>query len=349
MNDFQIFVWASDYENFTGEGLLARLYIENNFSLSNKKIQIYSNTGRYFFYKKKNITIKRSPYVNTFTKKYLYSFYGIFLIWYFHFKGKQIYFVNYLPLWAFWIFFLLPKKTILGPITGATYKKNIYTFNNLIRRFIFPLFYFLSIKIIFLKFKKVIFSTDNLKNFVPKSRIKYCLFNFCLLFYKKRKLKRKDIDFLFYLRSHSNKSNNFHKSIINSLLDLKLKIVVVGDKFEKLNVKNYINIPRKRLLTLLDKTKFTITSDENFYSLFAIDCFSSNVFVFYNKFIKPRNFFFEKNLLNEINFSDVHCSLKRIINIILDRNKIRNFKINSNNTLNLLNINKRFTNQFIKK
>jgi len=49
MNDFQIFVWASDYEDFTGEGLLARLYIENHFSLSNKKIQIYSNTGRYFF------------------------------------------------------------------------------------------------------------------------------------------------------------------------------------------------------------------------------------------------------------------------------------------------------------
>jgi len=349
MNDFEIFVWASDYEDFTGEGLLARLYIEKNFSQLNKKIKIYSNTGRYLFYKKKNITIKKKPYINNFTKKYLYPLYGVFLIWHFYFKGKKVCYVNYLPLWAFWIFFLLPKKTILGPITGTIYKKDIYTFNSLIRRFIFPFFYFLSTKIVFLKFKKVIFSTDNLKNFIPKSKIKYCLFNFCLLFYKKRKLKKKNIDFLFYLRSHSNKSNNFHKSMINSLLNLKLKIVVVGDKFEKLNVTNYINIPRKKLLTLLDKTKFTITSDENFYSLFAIDCFSSNVSIFYNKFIKPRDFFFNKNLLKEINFSDIHYSLKKIINIITDKNITPNFKINNNKTYNLLNINKRFANQFIAK
>ena len=71
--------------------------------------------------------------------------------------------------------------------------------------------------------------------------------------------------------------------------------------------------------------------------------------MFYNKFIKPRNFLFEKNLLNELNFSDAHSSLKKIINIIFDRNKTRNFKINSNKTLNLLNIKKKFTNQFIKK
>jgi hypothetical protein len=254
-------------------------------------------------------------------------------------------------LWAFWIFFLLPKKTILGPVTGTTYKKNIYTFNNLIRRFIFPFFYFLSIKIIFLKFKKVIFSTENLKDFIPKSKIKYCLFNFCLLFYKKRKLKRKNIDFLFYLRSHSNKSNNFHKSIINSLLDLKLKIVVVGDKFEKLNVKNYINIPRKKLLTLLDKTKFTITSDENFYSLFAIDCFSSNVCVFYNKFIRPKKFFFGKYLTIEINFLDIHYSVKKILNSISDKKITNNFSLSKKSTiynyLYLKNIKKNFMNKFI--
>jgi hypothetical protein len=86
MNDFQIFVWASDYEDFTGEGLLARLYIDNHFSLSNKKIQIYSNNGQYVFNNKKNVTIKRNLYVNNFIQKYLYSFYGIFLIWYHHIK-----------------------------------------------------------------------------------------------------------------------------------------------------------------------------------------------------------------------------------------------------------------------
>jgi len=353
MNEFKIFIWSSDYEFYTGEGLLARLFVENNFSLFDQRILIYSNNGQYFFNNKKNLTIKRNLYVNNFIQKYLYSFYGILLIWYYHIKGKKVCYVNYLPLWAFWIFFLLPKKTMLGPITGATYKKNVYTINNLIRRFILPLFYYLSVKIIFSKFKKVIFSTDNLKPLIPKSKIKYCLFNFCLLFYKKRKLKTKTIDFLFYIRSHSNKSNNFHKNIINLLLDLNLKIIVVGDKFIKLNVINYINIPREKLLTLLDKTKFTITSDENFYSLFAIDCFSSNVFVFYNKFIKPKKFFFGKYLTKEINFLDINYSIKKILNSISNKKVTNNFNLLKKNagynSLYLKNIKKNFINKFIAR
>ena len=34
-------------------------------------------------------------------------------------------YVNFLPLWNFFLFMFLPKQTILGPITGSVYKKRI--------------------------------------------------------------------------------------------------------------------------------------------------------------------------------------------------------------------------------
>jgi hypothetical protein len=247
---------------------------------------------------------------------------------------------------------LLPKKTILGPITGGTYKKNIYSVNNLIRRFVITFFYFLTLKFIFLKYKKIIFSTDNLKSFIPKSKIKFCFFNFCLLFYKKRKNKKKTIDFLFYLRLHNNKSNNVHIRIIDSLLELNFKIIVVGDKHIRPNLINYINIPRKKLLTFLDKTKFTIVSDENFYSLFAIDCFSSNVHVFYNQTVKPNKFYFSEKLINSIKFSNINFSLKKILKIVKNRknkdNHIENKKIKFENFLYLNNLKKDFLDRSAK-
>jgi len=352
MKDFEVFIWAADYEDFTGEGLLARLFVKNYFNLSKKKIKIYSNNNRYYLYDKKLQIVEKKLYKNTFIQKYIYPFYGIFLIWYFYLQGKKVCYVNYLPLWAFWIFLLLPKKTILGPITGGTHKKNIYSVNNLIRRFVITFFYFLTLKFIFLKYKKIIFSTDNLKSFIPKSKIKFCFFNFCLLFYKKRKNKKKTIDFLFYLRLHNNKSNNVHIRIIDSLLELNFKIIVVGDKYIRPNLINYINIPRKKLLTFLDKTKFTIVSDENFYSLFAIDCFSSNVHVFYNQTVKPNKFYFSEKLINSIKFSNINFSLNKILKIVKNRknknNHIENKKIKSENFLYLNNLKKDFLDRSAK-
>jgi hypothetical protein len=352
MKDFEVFIWAADYEDFTGEGLLARLFVKNSFNLSKKKIKIYSNNNRYYLYDKKLQIVEKKLYKNTFIQKYIYPLYGIFLIWYFYLQGKKVCYVNYLPLWAFWIFLLLPKKTILGPITGGTHKKNIYSVNNLIRRFVITFFYFLTLKFIFLKYKKIIFSTDNLKSFIPKSKIKFCFFNFCLLFYKKRKNKKKTIDFLFYLRLHNNKSNDVHIRIIDSLLELNFKIIVVGDKYIRPNLINYINIPRKKLLTFLDETKFTIVSDENFYSLFAIDCFSSNVHVFYNQTVKPNKFYFSEKLISSIKFSNINFSLNKILKIVKNRknknNHIKNKKIKSENFLYLNNLKKDFLDRSAK-
>ena len=143
MIKYNIFVWSSDYENFTGEGLLARCFVENYFK-NKGTIKIISNNSDYIL-KKKYSFLKKKKYFNTFLTKYLYPFYGVILVWYYHLKGKQTCYVNYLPLWNFLIFILLPKETILGPITGNIYKDNFYNLNTFFRKIIFPIFYFISL------------------------------------------------------------------------------------------------------------------------------------------------------------------------------------------------------------
>lgn len=53
MKSFDTFIWSSDYESFTGEGLLARCFVENYFK-TQEIIKISSNNKEYLF-KKKNI------------------------------------------------------------------------------------------------------------------------------------------------------------------------------------------------------------------------------------------------------------------------------------------------------
>ena len=73
----------------------------------------------------------------------------------------------------FFDFFLLPPKTILGPITGGALYDKSSKFNYLIRNFFFPIFYKFSEFIINLRFKnKIIFSTDLLKKYLSEKNYK---------------------------------------------------------------------------------------------------------------------------------------------------------------------------------
>ena len=311
MKKFDIFIWASDYEEFTGEGLLARCFVENYFFNSNLKIKILSNYGIYF-YKHKIITVKKKKYTNTWITKYFSPFLGIIYIWFYYIKGKKVCYLNYLPLWNFFIFLLIPKNTILGPITGSLYQDKIYNLDTFIRKIFFPFVYFLSLKIIFCRFENLIFSTSNLKNVIKKNKIKDCIFNFCYLFFKKRKIIQKDIDFIFYIKKHPLKFNYLYQFAIKQLVSRGFKIVVVGDKFDYPKVNNYVNLPRSRLLKILDRTRYTIASDENFFSLFTLDSLASGLFVFYNQ----QRFFNNYNINNFIplKFSDHNYSMNKIIN-----------------------------------
>lgn len=266
MNDYKIIFWACDYSDKTGEGNLARKFIRENFK--NKKIKIN--------------TLKHNHFLNY---KYLSPFMGIISCWKYYLKGDKVGFINFLPLWNFLIFFLLPPKTILGPITGGALYDKSNIINFLIRKVIFPIFYKFSELILNLKFRtKLTFSTDLLKRYLSKKTIKKSSFNFVLknLKFKKKKIN-KDIDILIYYRIHTNKSLFLSHKLIKNLNKLNLKIFVVGDMLNMNKVVNLGYINRKKLDILQSRSKYTLSSGENIYSLFVIECITNHVKVIINK------------------------------------------------------------------
>ena len=209
---------------------------------------------------------------------------GIFYLWKIYFKKKdnEICYVNYLPFWNFFLFFFLPPKTILGPVTGGSlFSKKPYV-NYLLRNYILNFFYFLSYLIIKIKKKKLLFSTDLLKkklNFDEKHKYNYVLKDLKI---KKIKIKKK-YDLIFYLHDHKNKNTDLQIRLAKKLCS-DFKIITVGKKIKNPQIINLGYIPRKKLLKILNKTKFAFISPENLYSLFALDSICSNTNIFFNKY-----------------------------------------------------------------
>ena len=52
-NNEIFYVWSSDFEEFTGEGVLARNFLTNIFKKYNGKVRIKSNNAEYIYFKKK--------------------------------------------------------------------------------------------------------------------------------------------------------------------------------------------------------------------------------------------------------------------------------------------------------
>ena len=136
-SQYDIFVWCSDFEDFRGEGILARIFLEKISFNSNKKFFVKTPGNEYLFYNHNIALIKKKDFKLNFFNKYIILFYGIFLIWINNIKKKKTIYVNYLPLWNFLVFILLPKKTILGPITGGSFFFNVSLYENIIRKFFF--------------------------------------------------------------------------------------------------------------------------------------------------------------------------------------------------------------------
>jgi hypothetical protein len=337
MKKFDVFVWSSDFTEFRGEGLLARTFINNFFSDSNLSVKIVSNNG-IFFYKKKIKIVKKYNSSLNFITKYFTLFYGIFLIWINYFKGKKVCYINYLPLWNFLIFLLLPKNITLGPMTGGEYRGEIVNISTFLRKKVFPILYFVSLRIIFIKYDKVIFSTDNLKKYLKITEINKCIFNFCLLFFKSRKKIKKNVDFLFYYRIHPQKANLFQETIIKRLYEKGFSIIVVGDRFIYRDIKSYVNIKREKVLRLLDRTKFSIISDENFFSLFSIDCIACNVVIFYNKNKTSYKKTLGLNNIVSINFDNLLYSVNKICKYFY---YFKNKKISQKNNIKIIDFYKK--------
>ena len=118
---------------------------------------------------------------------------------------------------------------------------------------------------------------------------------------------------------------------MKKLSDNGFKIIVVGDFFIYKKIKNYINLPRKSLLNLLDTAKFSVGASDNFYSLFFLDCLSCNVKFFYDITLKPERFLFSHDYLKPINFNELDKSYDDIIHVYKNYKNNKLIKYNINN------------------
>ena len=258
------YAWASDFSKNSGEGNLARLFVKKKLNSFNLKIITPKNIlGNLWL-------------THFFDHKYTSPFVGIIWCWVNFFKNRKIVYINYLPLWNFFLFLLLPPGTILGPITGgANFKKKEKGY--FVRKHIFPKLYKISELLLNLRSSEIIFSTSLLKNFLLKKTIKNSKFNFIFNYYKLNIKQFKNIDILIYYRNHANKKKFFPYSLIQKLKNSQFKIYVVGDHLNIPFVKNYGKIDNIKLINLLKRTKYSISSDENLYSLFFMECINNHV------------------------------------------------------------------------
>tara|TARA_A100001011_G_scaffold400386_1_gene514565 strand:- start:8211 stop:9149 length:939 start_codon:yes stop_codon:yes gene_type:complete len=291
------YVWTSDFRDNTGEGKLARLFFYKSKLKKNLKIKIICPECDYEFSKNQLRVIgkKRRVDYNSFFFKYFYPLIGCFFSWVCYFSGNKFIYINYLPLWNFLLFLLFAPHTRLGPITGSIR----YELKN--KRILIPFFYRISRIIIHLRYKSLIFATDNLKKYFKNSnkKIKY---NFVLSYLKKKNLKtiKKSTDLVVYYRKHQNKNNIFLIKIVKWMLNNKVKVNCIGDKIKDNRVKNFGYLNNKNSINLIRRSKIGINSSENFYSFFMMDCINNSTKVLCDK----NSLIYGTSLKNKVLLSD---------------------------------------------
>jgi hypothetical protein len=275
--------WVCDNSYNTGEGRLASFFLQD--LKKNYKIKKIKQTY-------KNAVINH---------RYISPFVGIFYCWIYYLKNKKVCYINYLPLWNFLIFLLLPPRTIIGPITGGAQFVDESFF---IRSYLFPILYKISEIIINKRNYNIIFATELLKNYLSKKTKKKSIFNYIVKkFNYKNKNKKKNIDFIVYYRVHKNKKSLFPYKFIHNLIAAKFKIIIIGDKLKHKKVINYGNISNYNLTKLQAKAKYTIASAENIYSLFTLECITHNMKIIIDKKNKSKIRFYKSSFL-KINFEN---------------------------------------------
>ena len=301
----EIYFWANDTKKNSGEGILALNFL---------------NLLKTKFRDHKFINLNKFKKKNNFFYNYFTPFFGVILIWKYYFQGKKICYINYLPIWNFLILLFLPKKTILGPITGTTTKRNI----------IYKLLKHAGVHILKSK-KKVLFSHNQfIKDF---SNNKHNYFNF--LFYKFKidfKPTKKKFDLIFYFKKNNNKGNYFLINLIKNIPE-EFKVAVIGDNLNisKKNIKNFGTLSRKKALKIISLSKYALSTKENHFSFFVLDCLSKGICIFYNQNLKLYNDI-ETNMFFPIDFNNLRYSINKV-NEKLFKDKIqkKNFKVKLKN------------------
>jgi len=344
LKEHNIAIWVSNLSPKNGEGILARIFLKDLLSRylkTKRKIIEIKTLEQLFIYKNNNFFLKKIINDNSFFHKYFGPFYGIYYLW--SNRHKNIIYINYLPLWNFLIFLLLPKKTILGPITGGSIIKNINNTGTFIRKYIFPIFYKISLFIIKKKFNKVIFSTDLLKKYIYNNKNFFYMLGYVYKIFSYKNTNRrnkKKFDLIFYYRNHPSKNNEILINFINEL-SYKSKICIIGDHFisKSSNIFNYGYLDRKKVLDLLKKSKLSFATGENILSLFVIDSYNCRTKIIFDKNSMIKNRINSKNFL-PINFNNINLSLKKINKFLIDYkfrsdNSFKKFLIKKNIIINL--------------
>lgn len=318
-NSKETYVWCCDFNNYRGEGILARTFVEY-LSKYKKKIIIKTFEKEYEFFKNKYKTsskLKKKEKINlNLFEKYLYPIIGILWLWKKYFEKKEIIYLNFNPLWNVIVFIFSPPGTSFGPITGSVYDSEARNISQILRKYFFPILYKIGLFFLFLRKDKLLFSTSLLKKVIPQRKINKCIFDFQVNYYSKlamknTKKKRTNIDLIYYNRDHSSKKKKIFKSILKEI-SKKYKVIVVGDFLNEKNVKNLNLVSKKKTNQLIHKSKFTFATPENIFSMFTLECLSLNTKIFYDKKQKVINkFFYTKNLI-PINFGNHQEAINKV-------------------------------------
>jgi hypothetical protein len=310
----KIVFWALDYSNRSGEGKLGRLFISK--LKENKKTNKIVLIKSLFTKKGNNIN---KVFFSSWVHKYFGPIYGVIKLWIFFFQGWRVCYLNYLPLWNFLIFLFLPPNVILGPITGTISRQNKFFLKNKLEQ--------ISIIIIKIRYKNVIFSNNFYQNIFKKSYHNFLLANFGLV--KSGKIRK--YDFVFYIRNELYKKNKFFHNLIKSLLKQKFKIVTIGDKIKMDKIINFGYCDTQKVNTIISLSKYAIGNKENLYSFFVQDCLKHNLTVFYNKEFIDFEIFKFKNFC-PIVFDNYKIALKQIIKKTKIKTRTNHFiKVNFDN------------------
>jgi len=296
-----IFYWSSNNNARSGEGILSKHFLSDLKKFKKSKIIKIPNN-----YKFENI----------FVKNYIYPLIGVFKLWIKYLNGNKICYINYLPLWNFLIFLLLPSKVILGPITGTISSERNFFLKKKLEK--------ISKLIIILKFKKCLFANNFYKDYFNEHYHNYIISE---LKFKRTKNKKKKFDLIIYYRKNYDQKKNLY-NLVTYLSQKKFKIVVIADKIKSKDIINLGYINENQLNLILKKTRCAIANKENLYSYFTQNCLSKNLKVFYNKEFKK----LEKFKLN--NFYSIPYDNVRGAYKIIKKKQTLSIKLNKNIKLN---------------
>ena len=314
----KIYIWCSDNNRNSGEGILANKFISDLKKINiNFKYIIKSSKNHKFYFLRKILGIN--------FERLIVPISGVIYLWFIYIskKNKKLCYVNYLPLWNFLIFLLLPPKTILGPVTGGSRFLKKPLINYIIRNYILNFFFKISEFIIKYRYEKILFSTNLLENNNSKKANFY--YNYVLKDIKfKKNFKKRKYDLIFYLRKHSNKNTDLQVLLANKLAS-KFKVITVGNKIDNKLIKNLGYISRKNLKNKLKETKFAFLSTENLTSFFSLDCFEASTYIIYDYRINQKKYLLDCSFA--INYSNFKSLLKKIDNLIKKYKPPKKFSI----------------------